>query len=151
MKTIERISSWLQEVVPWTLPRLPLVPEADDTITFRAGGRIWKRKRGTVSTERCPRGLSAIGQGQPAGVAGQFQQRPAARRREYHPHETFCSSAAEIRDRRYDPGITGKASSEDYFRRLAFKDWTRFCGCACRGVVGSRRYLLACDECAPRF
>jgi predicted phage terminase large subunit-like protein len=67
-----------QEDSEWTLLKLALIAESDETRTFPISGRIWRRKKGDcLDPKRWPPKVVTERQRNRLVFAGQFQQEPA--------------------------------------------------------------------------
>jgi predicted phage terminase large subunit-like protein len=135
-----------QEDSEWTLLKLPLVCEQDETITFPISGRVWKRKKGDcLDSRRWSARTVKERQRNRLVWAGQFQQEPA-------PTEGNLIRADDIlyfggRDPQtgaMDPGLPESFERKIISVDCSFKDkaTSDFVAVVVVGVAGSCRYLL---------
>lgn len=135
-----------QEETEWTLLKLPLICEQDETIRFPLSGRTWRRKKGDCLDPKrwSPR---TVGERQRDRLtfASQFQQEPA-------PTEGNLIRADDILffgGRNPQTGMMDPGLPESFERKIisvdcSFKDkaGADYVAIVVVGVVGSRRYLL---------
>lgn len=135
-----------QEESDWTLLKLPLVAEEEETWTFPVSGRIWKRSKGEcLDPKRWSAKIIRQRQQNRLVWSGQFQQSPA-------PAEGNMIRVDEILyfgGRDPVTGAVDPALPESFERKIisvdaSFKDLSSsdYVVVIVVGIVGSRRYLL---------
>ena len=135
-----------QEESDWTLLRLPLIAEEDETITFPISGRVWKRKKGDcLDPKRWSPKVVKQRQQNRLVWAGQFQQSPVS----VEGNLIRTTDILFFGGRDPQTGEIDPALPETFERRVvsvdaAFKDsrTSDYVCVAVVGIVGSRRYLL---------
>jgi predicted phage terminase large subunit-like protein len=135
-----------QEETEWTLLKLALIAEQDETIVFPHSGRVWKRKKGDCldSKRWSPRTVRER-QRNRLVWSSQFQQEPT-------PAEGNLIRVDEILyfgGRDPQTGIPDPALPDHFERRVisvdcSFKDRASsdYVALIVVGVLGSRRYIL---------
>jgi predicted phage terminase large subunit-like protein len=135
-----------QEESPWTLLKLALVAEEDETWTFPVSGRVWKRRKGECLDPKrwSPRAVRDR-QRNRLVFAGQFQQSPmAASGNVIRTDDILYYGGRDPKTGAMDPGLPESFERKIISVDCSFKDLrtSDFVAVIVVGIVGSRRYLL---------
>jgi hypothetical protein len=135
-----------QEDTEWTLLKLPLIAERDETITFPLSGRVWRRPKGSCLDPKrwSPRTVRER-QRDRLTFASQFMQEPmAAEGNLIRTDDILYFGGRDPQTGMMDPGLPETFERKIISVDCSFKDkaGSDYVAIIVVGVVGSRRYLL---------
>jgi hypothetical protein len=135
-----------QEESPWTLLKLALIAEEDETWTFPVSGRVWKRRKGECLDPKrwSPRAVRDR-QRNRLVWSGQFQQSPmAAEGNLVRTDDILYFGGRDPKTGVMDPGLPESFERKIISVDCSFKDLrtSDFVAVIVVGVVGARRYVL---------
>jgi predicted phage terminase large subunit-like protein len=135
-----------QEDSDWTLLKLPLIAEEDETLTFPISGRTWKRTKGEcLDAKRWSSKVVQQRQQNRLVWAGQYQQSPvSAEGNLIRTDDILLFGGRDPKTGAIDPGLPESFERKIISVDCSFKDLSTsdFVCIIVVGIVGSRRYLL---------
>jgi len=135
-----------QENNDWTLLKLPLIAEEDETWTFPISGRVWKRKKGeSLDPRRFTPRVIRQRQANRLVWSGQFQQEPAPLEGNLiRTDDIMYFGGRDPKTGLLDPGLPERFDRKIISVDCSFKDkaTSDYVAIIVVGIAGSRRYIL---------